>query len=123
MNFAELDNAIANCLGFTNEALPQRYHSKRDKVQSIARIVAKAKRHDSNLFKEDREVSVKFDKRGNVKKARQGRLDILNAYRSMIDNEQPIEYDINEDKLYRNQVAFCGAMIRSGQFDADEFED
>jgi hypothetical protein len=48
--------------------------------------------------------------------------DRMEMYRLQLEQDGEIEYDVDEDRLYRNQMAFVGAMVRSGQIEASELE-
>ena len=120
--FRDLENAIIDCLMIPASWLPESYRGKKSH-RKLRSVVSEAKRRRRNLFKEDREVSVKFDSKRNITEARPGRLAILNKYRADIDAGRPIEYDVNEYKQYRFEQAWCSAMLAAGVITIDELEE
>ena len=117
----DAEQTVIDCLLVPNEWLPESYRGKKSH-RKLRSVVNEAKRRKRNLFKEDREVSVKFDNNRNVVAARPGRLAVLEKYAADVAAGKEIDYDINEDRLYRNQLDFCTAAIKAGVFEADEFD-
>jgi hypothetical protein len=111
------------CVLVPKEWLPPEYQQKRD-YRSLSSIENQHRRENKKQYRDQRDVSVKFDSSQNVTSCTQARLDQINAYRDMVDEqlETPIEYNENERKLYLNQVAFAKLGIESGMFAEDEFD-
>lgn len=119
--FNRLSNAIIDMLMVPAEWLPESYRGKK-KMRKLRSVVSEAKRRHKTMFRPDREVSVKFDADRNITSARPGRLEVLEKYAAAVEAGEEIQYDVNEDKLYRAQMDFAGAALKAGVFEADDFE-
>jgi hypothetical protein len=53
------------------------------------------------------------------KQAKAARIEL---YRKQLEDSGEIEYDVDEDRLYRNEMAFVGYMVEHGLIDAKELE-
>ena len=40
----------------------------------------------------------------------------------MAEQNLELEFDSNEDSLYTNQLTFCGAMVKAGLMDQEDFD-
>ena len=107
---ADMDAAIAEGIWVPNEMLPERYHDNREGGSTLERIERIYQKEVAPVINADpREKSVVISD-GVIQHGSQERIDILNRYREDVDAGRDIEYDVNEDKLYRNQQAFASAM-------------
>lgn len=101
--FAALEDCVLDAFEYEGKTL-RKHRDLADKRD--AREAAKiAKR---------RETSVKFDNDGNITSATPERLAALENYRKQVEangeNENDIEYDVNDTRLTRNMIAFATAM-------------
>tara|TARA_R100000656_G_scaffold42720_2_gene35283 strand:+ start:361 stop:735 length:375 start_codon:yes stop_codon:yes gene_type:complete len=107
---ADLDQAILECIWVPNELLPERYHDKREGGSTLERVERIYNKEVAPLLNIDpREKSVVISD-GEIQHGSQERIDILNKYQSAVSAGEEIPYDINEDKLYRNEQAFASAV-------------
>ncbi len=120
---AQLEAAVIDCFMIPNEMLPESYRSPKRSHRKLSSVVSDAKRRHRNMFKDGREVSVKFDTEQNVTSARPERLAALERYAACVENEEEIDYDVNDDKLYGNQVTFLNAMATAGVISLEDFDD
>jgi len=115
---ADMDAAIAEGIWVPNEMLPERYHDNREGGSTLERIERIYQKEVAPVINADpREKSVVISD-GVIQHGSQERIDILNRYREDVGAGRDIEYDVNEDKLYRNQQAFASAM----ELDVEEEE-
>lgn len=107
--FAELDAAILQCIWVPNKLLPERYHDNREGGSTLERLERIYKNEVAPLPDIDpREKSVVISN-GEIQHGSQVRIDILNKYQAAATEGKEIPYDINEDRLYRNNQAFASA--------------
>jgi len=115
---AEMDAAILEGIWVPNEMLPERYHDNREGGSTLERIERIYNKEVAPLLNVDpREKSVVISD-GVIQHGSQERIDVLNRYRDAVENEQEDFYEVNEDRLYRNQQAFASAM----ELDLEEAE-
>ena len=106
----ELDAAILEGIWVPNDLLPERYHDNREGGATLERVERIYNKEVAPVINADpREKSVVLSD-GVIQHGSQVRIDILNKYREDVAAERDIEYDVNEDRLYRNQQAFASAM-------------
>ena len=107
---AELDAAILAGIWVPNNLIPERYHDNREGGSTLERVMRIYNKEVSPVINADpREKSVVISN-GVIQHGSQERIDILNKYRDDIDAGREIEYNVNEDKLYRNQQAMASAI-------------
>ena len=99
-----------------NEMLPEAYHDEREGGRSLDRLQEQGVNmtiphvaEREQLEVDSREQSVVIS-HGEIIHGNQERIDILDQYRNDVDNENEIDYNINEYKLYRNEQAFASAI-------------
>jgi len=115
---AEMDAAILEGIWVPNEMLPERYHDNREGGSTLERIERIYNKEVAPLLNVDpREKSVVISD-GVIQHGSQERIDVLNRYRDAVENEQEDFYEVNEDRLYRNQQAFAYAT----ELDLEETE-
>jgi hypothetical protein len=117
--FKRAEQAVIDAIMVPSEWLPEAYRGKRSE-RKLSSVVKQAKRKRKNLFKEPREISVKFDSDRKVTSATPERLAILERYADCIERGVEIDYDVNEDKLYRANLEFAGAAMKAGWFGEEE---
>lgn len=106
----EMDAAILEGIWVPNDLLPERYHDNREGGSTLERVERIYNKEVAPVINADpREKSVVLSD-GVIQHGSQVRIDILNKYREDVAAERDIEYDVNEDRLYRNQQAFASAM-------------
>ena len=96
-----LENAVIECLMVPNELLPESYQGKRSH-RSLKSVVKEAQ------------------KRGVLesehKKLKRTKAEKIALYREYVENGLEIEWQTDDNKLYRNQMCFAELM---GVFDED----
>lgn len=106
----EMDAAILEGIWVPNDLLPERYHDNREGGSTLARIERIYNKEVAPAVNVDpREKSVVISN-GVIQHGSQERIDILNRYREAVTAEQEIPYEVNEDRLYRNQQTVADAM-------------
>jgi hypothetical protein len=114
----EMDAAILEGIWVPNEMLPERYHDNREGGSTLERIERIYNKEVAPILNVDpREKSVVISD-GVIQHGSQERIDVLNRYRDAVENEQEDFYEVNEDRLYRNNQAFASAM----ELDLEETE-
>jgi len=101
----ELENAAMQCV-YVKEGsrLAKAFNLKQD--TSLARLNRRCDRREAKAKQRDpRSVSVKFDEHQNIKSGTSERQAVLAKYRAMAENNQPIEFDVNEHRLNNNEIA------------------
>ena len=93
-----------------NEVLPTEYHDEREGGKTLKRLAEKTNEvEQAKVEIPPREQPVIFydtpEGRGTPE-----RVAILNKYQSAVSNDEEIPYEINEDRLYRNELAFASAI-------------
>lgn len=104
----ELNVAIEEAFEVSNASLPEGFRGKR-KTRSLASIAKQLRKADGP----------QRDPRGKKGAAR---LQTLELYAKMVETEQPLEFEPNEDLLYRAELRFAEVLIRVGILSADDFE-
>jgi len=123
----ELNREIRNSLDIPREWLPESYQGKRA-TRKLSSVYNQLKRSDKNFDRDPRDVSVKFDSKGDVTSATKERWQAIENYRKQIENgaeanEQELTGRVNEDLQYNNLATFAGAMVLAGVLDRDDFEE
>ena len=107
---AELDAAILEWIWVPNDQLPERYHDDREGGSTLERVERIYQKEVEPVINADpRERSVVISD-GEIQHGSQERIDVLNRYRDAVANGEEDFYEVNEDRLYRNQQAFAKAM-------------
>ena len=104
----ELNAAIEESFEVSNASLPEAFRGKR-KARSLASIA-------KQICKADGPQRDPRGKRGSA------RLQTLELYAKMAETEQPLQFQPNEDLLYRAELRFAEVLIRVGVLSADDFE-
>jgi len=118
----DAENEAIDCLTITatTDWLPENYIGKR-KRRNLRAVVNQSKRCNKKLWQDPNEISVKFDDSQNVVCGTPERMARLSKYSENAANESPIDYNANDDRLYRKELVFCEAMVRAGIFESDDF--
>ena len=106
----ELDAAILEGIWVPNDLLPERYHDNREGGSTLERVERIYNKEVAPVINADPREKYVVLSDGVIQHGSQVRIDILNKYREDVAAERDIEYDVNEDRLYRNQQAFASAM-------------
>ena len=82
-----------------------------NKFRPLTSLLRKVEQKESRR-KANREVSVKWTdgKRTSILESTPERLEVLDTYSANVADDLEIEFIENEDRLYRNQMAFAAAM-------------
>ena len=99
-----------------NNMLPESYHDEREGGRSLDRL----QEQGVNMTiphvaeREQLEVDARAESvvisHGEIMHGNQERINILDQYQNDVDNENEIDYNINEYRLYRNEQAFAKAI-------------
>jgi len=90
-----------------NEMLPESHHDEREGGRSLDRLQQEAQQEPAEVDAREKSVVISH---GKIMSENQERIDILDQYQNDVDNENEIDYNINEHRLYRNQQAFAKAI-------------
>ena len=87
------EKVIQQCLFVPNELLPEEYHNKKTGYVSLAKLEKKCDKRDGIT---------------DHQKLKAEKLRCVGLYREQMQSNDEIEYvDINEHKLYTNQMNFA----------------
>ena len=111
------------CFEVPNELLPERYHRKRSH-RNLASVAKECMRRRKNLWKEGRDVSVKFDNDRNITSARQERLAIIEKYQRRTRSDRaadagnelfaPFQRYVREKEARHHTAVFTAPRQRIG---------
>ena len=90
-----------------NEMLPESYHDEREGGRSLDRLQEQTPQEQVEVDSREQSVVISH---GEIIHGNQERIDILDQYQNDVDNENEIDYNINEYRLYRNEQAFAKAI-------------
>jgi len=96
-----LENAVIECLMVPNELLPESYQGKRSH-RSLKSVVKEAQKR--GVIESDH------------KKLKRLKAEKIALYREYVENGLEIEWQTDDNKLYRNQMCFAQLM----ELDLDE---
>ena len=106
---ADLEAATMEALWIPNEILPERYHDEREGGRTLARIQEV----------DEREVEPNLEyQRIQAEKAKR-----VAKYAAEYAERGEFDYDIDPDMQYKNEQSFCNGLIKSGIYDADDFNE
>lgn len=106
--YDELCRETREMIEVPNELLPVEFHNLRDGGRSLQEL------EDMMVAKEETESE--FQK---VKAEKARRIEVLR--KQWEENpDSPLDYDEDEGKLYNNQLAFVGAMVKAGVIEVDD---
>ena len=95
-----------------NDMLPEAYQDNREGGKSLERLEKQSAEEEKKRAAEEtdtREKSVIIHE-GKIMSDNPSRLAVLDRYQAMASIEGNIQYETNEDKLYRNQLTFAAAI-------------
>ena len=90
-----LENAVIDCFMVPKEWLPESYQGKRSH-RSLKSVVKQARKRGAIETEHQELKRIKAEK--------------IAKYRENIENGVEIQYEIDDNKLYRNQMTFCTLM-------------
>ena len=96
-----LENAVIDCFMVPNELLPESYQGKRSH-RSLKSVVKEAQKR--GVIESDH------------KKLKRLKAEKIELYREYVENGLAIEWQTDDNKLYRNQMCFAQLM----ELDLDE---
>ena len=105
----QMDAAILEGIWVPNELLPERYQDHREGGSTLARL---ERIYAAEILPNMEYQQMKAEKAERVEK-----------YAAQYEAEGKFDYDVNEDKLYRNEQSFCSGMIRAGLLDEDDLRE
>ena len=103
---AQLRRDIMEVIEVPNHMLPEEYHNKRDGGRSLAELEAMMEVKEPKLS--DHQIE-KAEKAQRVEK-----------YRQQWEENETLEYDVDEYKLHRHQLAFVKGAENAGWIESDE---
>jgi len=95
-----------------NDMLPEAYQDNREGGKSLERLEKQSAEEEKKRTAEEtdtREKSVIIHD-GKIMSDNPSRLAVLDRYQAGVVDESEIQYETNEDKLYRNQLTFAAAI-------------
>tara|TARA_R110000744_G_scaffold86062_1_gene168263 strand:- start:361 stop:759 length:399 start_codon:yes stop_codon:yes gene_type:complete len=95
-----------------NDMLPEAYQDNREGGKSLERLEKQSAEEEKKRTAEEtdtREKSVIIHD-GKIMSDNPSRLAVLDRYQAGVADEREIQYETNEDKLYRNQLTFAAAI-------------
>ena len=101
----QLEIAIKECIEVPNSMLPEEYHNNRDGVRTLADL--------ESMHNEATQPSQhQLDKAAKAERCEK--------YRQQWEANESIEYDVDEDRLYKNELTFCKLASDAGWIELDD---
>lgn len=107
--FTKMDEAILEGIWVPNDLLPERYQDHREGGSTLARL--------------DRIYNAEVLPNMEYQQTKAAKAERLEKYAAQYEAEGKFDYEVDEDKLYRNEQSFCSGMIRAGLLDGDELSE
>lgn len=104
---ADLEAAVIAAIDVPSEWLPESYRDGRRKTHTSLQLV-------HNRMKKNGLVETE------KQKEKRERLERIKQYAKQYEETGEFEYDVDNDRLYANQVAFVNAGVRSGMIELDD---
>lgn len=79
-------------------------------------------KQDTSLAQIERRLDKEEEKVSQHRLDKVAKAARIEMYRLQLEQGGEIEYDVDEHRLYRNQMAFVGYMVEHGLIDAKELE-
>jgi len=99
--------ALMEAIEVPNHMLPEEYRNEKTGLRSLAEL-------DTMHIKEHGPTQHQIDKAAKAQR--------IENYRQQWEDNETIEYDKNDDKLYRFEVAFVKGAVDNGWVEIDEDE-
>ena len=106
---ADLEAATMEALWIPNEILPERYHDEREGGRTLERI--------EEVYQREVEPNLEYQ-RVQAEKAKR-----IEKYAAEYAETGEFTYDVDADMQYKNEQSFCTGLIKSGIYDADDFNE
>jgi len=103
---SQMDAAIKEGIWVPNSVLPERYQDHRAGGSTLERL--------DRIY--DAEIQPNLD----YQQMKAEKAERLEKYAAQYEAEGKIDYDINEDRLYKNEQSFCSGLLKAGIIDADD---
>ena len=101
----QLREDIMQCVEVPNDMLPEEYHNNRDGVRTLADL--------DSMYRESNEPSQHvLDKAAKAERCEK--------YRQQWEANGSIEYDVDEYRLHKNELAFVEAAVKAGWMELDD---
>ena len=101
----QLREDIMQCFEVPNDMLPEEYHNNRDGVRTLADL--------DSMYRESNEPSQHvLDKAAKAERCEK--------YRQQWEANGSIEYDVDEYRLHKNELAFVEAAVKAGWMELDD---
>ena len=101
----QLEIAIKECIEVPNSMLPEEYQNSRDGVRTLADL--------EEMHNEATQPSQhQLDKAAKAERCEK--------YRQQWEANESIEYDVDEDRLYKNELTFCKLASDAGWIELDD---
>tara|TARA_Y100001951_G_C11037579_1_gene128416 strand:- start:30 stop:365 length:336 start_codon:yes stop_codon:yes gene_type:complete len=105
-NFEQMDAAIKEGIWVPNDLLPERYQDHRSGGSTLERL--------DRIYDEEIRPNLEH------KQMKAEKAERLEKYAAQYEAEGKIDYDVNEDRLYRNDMSFCSGLLKAGIIEADD---
>ena len=109
--FAKLDVAIKDCFMVSNDCLPINYRNNKTTHVSLAALEKKVEKKEKKVLEKATKEKNRIEHSARV--ANYAKQAIGTHAESVIE----LDYDVNDDKLYRNQLLFVAKMINVARYD------
>ena len=106
---AELEAATMEAIWIPNDLLPERYQDDREGGRTLDRI--------QEVYEREVEPNLEYQ-RIQAEKAKR-----VAKYAAEYAERGEFDYDIDPDMQYKNEQSFCNGLIKSGIYDADDFNE
>ena len=101
----QLREDIMQCYEVHNDMIPEEYHNNRDGVRTLADL--------DSMYQESNEPSQHvLDKAAKAERCEK--------YRQQWEANGSIEYDVDEYRLHKNELAFVEAAVKAGWMELDD---
>tara|TARA_Y100001951_G_scaffold86550_1_gene76989 strand:+ start:882 stop:1229 length:348 start_codon:yes stop_codon:yes gene_type:complete len=107
--FTKMDEAILGGVWVPNDLLPERYQDNREGGSTLERI---ERIYNAEVLPNLEHQQMKSEKAERLEK-----------YAAQYEAEGKFDYEVNDDKLYRNEQAFCSGMLHAGILEADDLKE
>ena len=106
---AELEAATMEAIWIPNDLLPERYQDDREGGRTLDRI--------QEVYEREVEPNLEYQ-RIQAEKAKR-----VAKYAAEYAERGEFDYDVDPDMQYKNEQSFCNGLIKSGIYDADDFNE
>ena len=100
----QLEIAVKECIEVPNSMLPEEYHNNRDGVRTLADL-------ESTYNEATQPSQHQLDKTARTERCEK--------YRQQWEDNESIEYDVDADRLYKNELTFCKLASGAGWIEID----